>query len=142
MADILNLQTTLDQKRQELARLEAELKHAQRERLQHLASEHGFDSTDDLIRALAEFASPGLRATLGDADASGRALQRSAAPAAGGTRKKRVTVSDALREQIATELRRGALGALEIAAKFDVSASTVNQMKQKLGLTRARGTRP
>lgn len=136
MPDIANLQSTLDQKRQELARLEAELQAAQRATLSRLPADAGFDSADSLIRALAEFASPRLQAAV--ASAFGNQRGGSAASGDERSRKKRVTVTDELREQIAAEIKRGELGANEIASKFDVSASTVNQLKQRLGLTRAR----
>lgn len=138
MPDIVNLQSTLDQKRQELARLEAELKTAQRDSLSRLPAEYGFDSADSLIQALAEFASAPLQSAIAAALDSGRAPRGFAKPPAEGGRKKRVTVSDELRESIAEELKRGTLGANEVALKFNVSASTVNQLKQRLGLTRAR----
>ena len=137
MADIVNLQTTLDQKRQELARLEAELKAAQRETLARLPADYGFDSADALIRALAEFASPRMQAAVAGAF-SGAPRSLSAPPEGERSRKKRVTVTDDLREQIAAEIKQGTLSANEIAAKFDVSSSTVNQLKQRLGLTRTR----
>lgn len=137
MADIINLQSTLDQKRQELAQLEAELKAAQRTRLSSLPAEFGFDSADSLIAALAEFASPRMQAAL-----STRAFRGPAAASIGErARKKRVTITDEMREKIAAEIKRGTMRANDIAAKFDVSSSTVNQLKQRLGATRARAKR-
>lgn len=133
MSELAQLQTALDQKRQELSRLENELKSAQREKLSRLPSEHGYETADELIQALAEFASPQVQAAL---------RTTSAAHAPGGRvkheRKKRVVISDALRQKIAAEIERGRMIAAEIASKFDVSVSTINQMKQKLGAVKKR----
>jgi len=52
MSDISSLVSTLDQKRQELARIEIELKQAQRQRLETLAGDMGFQNTDELSSGL------------------------------------------------------------------------------------------
>jgi hypothetical protein len=139
MSDISILVSTLDQKRQELARMEIELKQAQRQRLQNLAAEMGFQSTDELIQELAPFASPALAGAIRDLDgaqaSNGKHLPR--APA--GARKPRAMVNDETRHKLANELKAGRRTAAEIAKMFDVSSSLVNQLKGKLGLTRKRG---
>lgn len=137
MAEQLSLITGLDQKRQELARLELELKQAQRVRLEKLYVETGFLTPDELILALAEHAGPEIKNALFSigtpaAESQGaRVSARTHAP-----RRPRAVVTESLRKQLAKELRGGRMTARQIASKFGVSASLVNQMKRKLGLTR------
>jgi hypothetical protein len=139
MSDISSLVSTLDQKRQELARIEIELRQAQRQRLETLAGDMGFRNTDELIIELAAFASPALTAAI-RARATARELRSPAGISHGGSqaRKSRATVNDETREKLTAELKTGTRRAAEIAEMFGVSTSLVNQLKQKLGLTKKR----
>jgi hypothetical protein len=139
MSDISSLVSTLDQKRQELARIEIELKQAQRQRLETLAGDMGFQNTDELIVGLAAFASPALTAAIRARD-SAREFRSpaGASHAVSRARKSRATVSDETREKLTAELKNGTRRAADIAEMFGVSTSLVNQLKQKLGLTKKR----
>lgn len=138
MVELGQLQSTLEQKRQELARLEAELLAAQRAKLVNLAADHGFETTDALIFALAEHASPALRSIVSKkTDPVGAPSVTN--PERRRPRKQRAQITEILRQQIIAELKRGSLISSDIAAKFGVSTSSVNQMKHQNGLTRKRG---
>jgi transposase-like protein len=56
-------------------------------------------------------------------------------------RRKRADISDQQRAQIVAELKKGQQTALELAKAFDVTTSTINQLKQRFGLTRKRGAK-
>lgn len=138
MSNISTLVSTLDQKRQELARIEIELKQVQQQRLGLLAEEMGFASTDDLVHELAAFVSPDLAAAIKGEKGAFRHKVKHPLGIHGRPRKRRASVSGELREKIASELRAGTRTAIDIARSFDVSTSLVNQLKKKLGLTAKR----
>jgi hypothetical protein len=138
MSDLSSLLSTLDQKRQELTRIESELKQAQSQRLGNLAAELGFKDTDELIRELAAFASAKLAAAIrNEGEILGRDTKRShrlALP----PRKRRAVVNSEMRDKLGAELKARTRTAAEIATMFGVSASLVNQVKRSLGLVQKR----
>lgn len=137
MQQLVQLQSTLDQKRQELARLEAELNAMRRQNLLDLASQNGFESTDALIIALAEFASPEIARIFSQQSKTGGRTSPPKVPAYHSKkRKKRAAISEDLLSKVLAEIKRGALVAAEIADKFGISVSAVNQIKRRNGLTR------
>ncbi len=139
MQDLNKLQSQLEQKRQELARLEAELVQARREKLAKIAPENGFGSTDELILALFDLLTPEMMANLTKKhELSSPPESRSAYHRGQKGRKKRAFINDGIRQQIIAELTRNAMNAADIAAKFGVSVSAVNQLKRRHGLTKRR----
>jgi len=133
MTDASANQLILYRKRQELAKLEAELKAAQRERLPQIAQELGLPSTDELILSLAEFATPALRDVLQRWKSTERADRW--AGSGGSYRKRRALITPELRERIIREIKLSGKTAAEIAKQFGISASSVNNMKQRFRLT-------
>jgi hypothetical protein len=133
MSKIGTLQAALDQKRQELTRLELELCAAQRQRLPEIHCEYGFQTIDELIKALAEFASPSLRTAIQKCLSTGKGSPQNTTSK---IRKKRAVITDEMKDKIRVALARQSEVAADIAKHFNVSVSAVNQLKRKLGLTK------
>jgi len=151
MSTLQTLAQALEEKKAELVRLEAELLEAREKELIALPAQVGLGSVDELIKALAAFASPRLKGLLGGKAAGPRITSAGASTAAGtparksaktapdGTsvRRKRATITDEIKALVKRLSEEGKTGA-EIAAAAGVSLPSVANIKRELGLTKPR----
>src|SRR4051812_38917841 len=142
MSNLHALAQTLEKKKAELAKLEAEIAEARQNELTALPKQVGFETVDDLIKALAAFASPRLKGLLGG---TGRRGRRAASKSAGSShsagavvtaegKRKRTKITDEIKAQVKKLTEDGKTGA-EIAAATGVSLPSVANIKRELGLT-------
>ncbi len=152
MSTLQTLAQALEKKKAELVKLEAELLEAREKELTALPAQVGLESVDELIKALAAFASPRMKGLLGGKAASPRAarvgastatgepaVRKSAKTAPDGTssRRTRTKITDEIKAQVKKLSEEGKTG-LEIAAAAGVSLPSVANIKRELGLTKPR----
>ncbi len=151
MSTLQTLAQTLEKKKAELAKLEVELHEAREKELTALPAQVGLESVDELIKALAPFASPRMKGLLAGKATSARTSNASAAtekkPAARkraastaenpAGRRTRTKITDEIKAQVKTLSEEGKTGA-EIAAAVGVSLPSVANIKRELGLTKPR----
>lgn len=137
MSDIQTLQKDYEAAAAKLKKIDAELAAARAEKLKSLPAHVELKSVDALIKALIPLASGVLKGKLkGVFDAKDTAA--TAKPAKKSGRKARAKLDDASRAKIVAALKTGKKTAAEIATEFDVSVATVNDIKDKAGLTKKR----
>jgi transposase len=125
----------IEQYKAKLAQMEKAVLAEREAQLKRLHLDLGFASQADLIQALRKAGSaPAPKAA---AKAAPKAKKKKAAAAPKKQRRKRAKVTEEMRKQIAEALAAGGKGA-EVAAKFDVSVPTVNNIKKAAGLVKKR----
>ena len=142
MADILTLQATLAKMRADVSRLEADALSAREQELMALPKQVGLATIDELIKALAEYASPRMKGRL-----NGVASRKVSRPAVvskkvkGKGRKKRTraTITDELRDKVIADAKAGKMTGVEIAKAHGISVPSVANIKKAAGLTKKRG---
>jgi DNA-binding NarL/FixJ family response regulator len=119
----MNIVQELEIARRKLAKLEAK----RQRKLRRLAPSLGFESTEELIGALQQtlVAKPGPKP----------GTKADAKPKAG--RKRRVVITKEIESGVGNYAKRGWTSA-RIAAKLDISVPTVQNIKKRLGLVKAR----
>lgn len=143
MSNLQNLTQALEKKKAELEKLQQELEQTREKELTSLPKQVGFETVDELIKALATFASPRLKGMLsGNGSSPGR---RRAAPAAtsasdsstGGRGRKRARITEEMKEQVKKLVEEGKTGT-EIAEAVGISIPSVANIKKAFGLTKNR----
>lgn len=114
----------LSQYKAKIAELEKAVLSERQAQLQRLHTELGFETREELIKALRSAGTAPVK----------RAAKK-AAPAEKKARRKRTTITPELRANIEAAVRSGATSAA-IAKQFDVSVPTVQNIKRAAGLTR------
>lgn len=152
MSTLQTLAQTLEKKKAELVKLEAELLEAREKELTALPAQVGLESVDELIKALAAFASPRMKRLLAGkvvhartaaagvattAVASARRKSAKSAPDGTSSRRTRTKITDEIKAQVKTLTEEGKTGA-EIAAVAGISLPSVANIKRELGLTKPR----
>lgn len=143
MSNLQTLTQTLEKKRAELEKLQQEIEQAQEKELTALPKQVGLETVDELIKALAAYASPRMKGLLaGNAPAprQPRAARESAAAGAASSesRRTRTTITDEMRQQVIELTKAGKTGA-EIAESVGISLPSVANIKKAAGLTKKRG---
>ena len=118
---IINNQISRLERRQRA--LEQKIRTLQRQQLRSLADRMGFESADQLILALAEYASPDLRAHI---------------QSAGLTARLRVPFPLDLKEKIRAELAAGEKSVAKLSRQYGPSQPTIMGWKREWGMTRPR----
>lgn len=141
MAELKALIEAHNKKREEMQKLEAEIKDAEAKQYTELPERVGLKSVDALINALAHHASPRLKAILKVALDEGKSGLKAAAPKApaGASKKKRTKITDELRAQVVAAMKEGGKTTNEIAKEFGISVPSVANIKKAAGLTRNSG---
>lgn len=163
MSTIANLTKQLENTRRAEAKLAAELAQAQKqlaERLAGLPKELGFESVDEVIKALLPLASPVLKGNFGavakkkpaatKAVKTGKHGAKSAAPVAAEAastpakskpvkkkKQKRATITPEVKEALRALVLAKKTGS-EIAAELNISIASVHNIKKELGLIAAK----
>lgn len=145
MSNLQSLTQALEKKKLELEKLEQEIAQTREKELTALPKQAGFESVDELIKALAPFASPRLRGLLAGGSAPMRrrgGVEGATAADAGGTQesggsRKRARITDEIKAEV-KKLAEDGKTAAEIAAAVGVSVPSVANIKRELGLTKAR----
>lgn len=143
MSNLQNLTQALEKKKAELEKLQQELEQTREKELTSLPKQVGFETVDDLIKALAPFASPRLKGMLnGGGGTPGRRRAASSATgaadsASGGRGRKRARITDEMKEQVKKLVEEGKTGS-EIAKTVGISVPSVANIKKALGLTKNR----
>lgn len=148
MSNLHALTQALEKKKAELEKLQQELEQTREKELTSLPRQVGFESVDELIKALAPFASPRLKGLLTGGSparrrASGRVSGTGEASAHGanastGGKRKRARITDEMKAEVKKLVEEGKTGA-EIAATVGISLPSVANIKKALGLTTTRG---
>jgi hypothetical protein len=141
MADIKALLENFRKKREELHKLEAELKTAEARQFKVLPKEVGLTSVDALIRALARHASPRMKAALKAALGGEKPAARAAKPKppAKARKRTRAKITDAIRAKVIGAVKAGGKTAGKIAKECGISVPSVANIKKAAGLTRKKG---
>ena len=102
-----------------------------RSELAALPAKYGFDSAAELAKAIVAAGGkrPGRK--------PGKAAKAKAKASGGGRRRKRAKITDAMREEVKKMVEAGKTGS-EIAKAIGVSLPSVQNIKKKLGLVKAR----
>jgi len=146
MTNLHALTQALEKKKAELEKLEQELQETREKELTGLPKQVGLESVDELIKALAPFASPRMKGLLTGGGSGGRRASRapsaegsSQSESAGGDgKRKRARITDEMKEQVKKLVEEGKTGA-EIASAVGISLPSVANIKKALGLTAKRG---
>lgn len=149
MSNLHALTQALEKKKAELEKLQQELEQTREKELTSLPRQVGFESVDELIKALAPFASPRLKGLLTGGSptrrrATGRATSGTGeasahgANASTGGKRKRARITDEMKAEVKKLVEEGKTGA-EIAAAVGISLPSVANIKKALGLTTTRG---
>jgi len=145
MSNLQTLTQALEKKRAELEKLQQEIEQAREKELTALPKQVGLETVDELIKALAPYASPrtkGLLAGHASAARQPRAARDSSAGSASaqdeGGKRTRTTITDEMRQQVIALAKEGKTGA-EIAGTVGISLPSVANIKKAAGLTKKRG---
>jgi hypothetical protein len=145
MTNLHALTQALEKKKAELEKLEQELQQTREKELTGLPKMVGLETVDDLIKALAPFASPRMKGLLSGSAPRGRRRTANGSAEAktatgtesGGGKRKRVRITDEMKEQVKKLVEEGKTGA-EIASAVGISLPSVANVKKALGLTTKR----
>lgn len=145
MSNLQTLTQALEKKRAELEKLQQEIEQAREKELTALPKQVGLETVDELIKALAPYASPRMKGLLaGNAPATRppRAARDSSAGSASAAeangKRTRTTITDEMRQQVIALAKDGKTGA-EIAESVGISLPSVANIKKAAGLTKKRG---
>lgn len=141
MSNLESLTQAAEKKRAELAKIEAEIQAEQEKSITSLPKQFGLETIDELIRLLAGYASPRMKALLAGSTRSGSAPRPAKSTgdeseSAGG--RKRARITDEIKAEVKKLTEGGKTGA-EIAAAVGISLPSVANIKRELGLTKSRG---
>jgi DNA-binding NarL/FixJ family response regulator len=147
MSNLVTLAQSLDKKRAEVEKLQQEIEELRARELTSLPGQVGLESVDELIKALAAYASPRIKGLLGGKSTPAPRAprqKRSATPAepkaegqdAGG-RRPRTTITEEIRTRVVALVNEGKTAA-EIAAEVGISVPSVANIKKAAGLTKPR----
>lgn len=129
----MNYQTTIQKLETRIAKIRAKMAKQEGKQYLALAKKYGHQTIDELIKALAAYASPVMKGKIGITQAKTPAKVKSAAPKA---KRKRAKIDDAKRKAIIADLKAGEMTAAKIADKNGVSVPSVNAIKKQAGLTK------
>lgn len=147
MSNLQSLTQALEKKKAELEKLEQELQQAREKELTALPKQVGLETVDELIKALAPYASPRMKGLLSggaqagrrtSSDGSGDSGAAESGAAAGAGQRRRARITDEMKQQVKTLAEEGKTGA-EIAEAVGISMPSVANIKKALGLTKKRG---
>lgn len=145
MSNLQTLTQALEKKRAELEKLQQEIAQAREKELTALPKQVGLETVDELIKALAPYASPRMKGLLaGNAPAARqpRAARDASAGSASapdeGGKRTRTTITEEMRQQVIALAKEGKTGA-EIADAVGISLPSVANIKKAAGLTKKRG---
>jgi len=144
MSHLQTLTQALEKKRAELEKLQQEIEQAREKELTALPQQVGLETVDELIKALAAYASPRLKGLLAGSAATSRPTRvpresgaTEETPAAASGRRTRTTITDEIRQQVIALANDGKTGA-EIAKAVGISLPSVANIKKAAGLTKKR----
>ncbi len=160
MTDLATLQEKLEKSRAETEKLAQQLEEARTKQLTDLPAQLGFDTVDQLIKALVEHASPVLKGKLRAAMTAGQpgaTRGRRGRPPGGGTQDKsasgenagggdkgngraprtRAKITPETKEKVRALVAEEKTGA-EIAKALGISLPSVQNIKKELGLVKKR----
>lgn len=143
MSNISALQRAIAKRQADLLKLERELAAEARKQFSSLPKQLGLKSVDALIKALAPYASPRMKALLKGGDAfapKATGTPEKAAPAQKAPRKRRrrATITEEIREGVIAAAKAGDKTNQQIADEFKISVPSVNNIKKAAKLTAKR----
>ncbi len=146
MSNLVTLSQSLDKKRAEVEKLQQEIEELRAKELTSLPAQVGLESVDDLIKALAAYASPRLKGLLNaKAPAAPRPPREKRTPAPAepkaegdsAARRPRTTITEEIRTRVVALVQEGKTAA-EIATEVGISVPSVANIKKAAGLTKPR----
>lgn len=149
MSQLVSLAQSLDKKRAEVEKLQQEIEELRARELTGLPAQVGLESVDDLIKALAAYASPRMKGLLngnGQAPAARKpqpkravvkAEPKAAAEGEASARRPRTVITEEIRARVVTLVQEGKTAA-EIATAVGISVPSVANIKKAAGLTKPR----
>lgn len=144
MSNLSALRRAYERRQADLLKLEKELAAEAQKQFTVLPKQFGLKSIDALIKALAPYASPRMKALLkgGPASAPTTAAPKAAkaAPAEKAPRKrrKRAKITDEVRDNVIAAVKAGGKTNQQIADEFGISLPSVGNIKAAAKLTAKR----
>lgn len=143
MSNLSALRRAYERRQADLLKLEKELAAEAQKQFTVLPKQFGLKSIDALIKALAPYASPRMKALLKGGPASAPAAAPKAAKAAPAEkaprkRRKRAKITDEVRDNVIAAVKAGGKTNQQIADEFGISLPSVGNIKAAAKLTAKR----